>query len=293
VPDPRAYGAATERALYSLARGRCYFPECPELVIKLVEGEPATNVHIAHIRGANRHSARYDEAMTDEERAHFNNLMLMCAPHHRLIDTIKPEDYSVDLLASWKHEREKDSPGLDEGALNALTDADLERLLETVMSSARPERDTKLVVEGGMVVGHGRDMLSGSLEHLQSIIAKNDFLRGEAARFIVLTIRNVGTMRSSVESISIYMRYVQESGDEVETALVGNNQAPEHNPILPKALDVGDATQWFTPVEVFTWAWILDHEGQRFIDFRFKVTLGSGEELYSDPAPSALAQPWI
>lgn len=82
MPGPRDYGTGTEKALFLLSQGTCYYLDCKEPAIKFVEGYPATNLQIAHIRGANPGSARYDERMTDAERAHFSNLVLMCKPHH-------------------------------------------------------------------------------------------------------------------------------------------------------------------------------------------------------------------
>ncbi len=68
APGPRDYLVGTERALYAFARTTCYFPGCKTPVIVFVEGEPVSNAQIAHIRGANPGSPRYDPAMTDDER---------------------------------------------------------------------------------------------------------------------------------------------------------------------------------------------------------------------------------
>jgi hypothetical protein len=83
-------------------------------VIVLVDGEPASNVEIAHIRGAVLGSPRYDAAMTDDERRSFANLILLCTSHRKVVDRLHPGDYPVDVLAGWKaqHEREAGSMAL-------------------------------------------------------------------------------------------------------------------------------------------------------------------------------------
>ena len=74
MSGPRDYSAGTERALFLLAQGTCYYPDCPTRVITFVEeGVPVVNVHIAHISGAKPWSARFDPAMSDKERAAFDN----------------------------------------------------------------------------------------------------------------------------------------------------------------------------------------------------------------------------
>jgi hypothetical protein len=77
-PGPRDYLVGTERALYAFARTTCYFPGCKTSVIVFVESEPVSNAQIAHIRGANPGSPRYDPAMTDDERRSYANLILLC-----------------------------------------------------------------------------------------------------------------------------------------------------------------------------------------------------------------------
>ena len=120
MPGPRAYTNATRTALSSLANGCCYFPGCSTPIVVFVEGEPFLNVDIAHIRDA-KPGNRYDPAMTDEERAHFRNLILLCRPHHGLVDTLRPEEFSANLLENWKRDRENSAPLADPSQVEALT----------------------------------------------------------------------------------------------------------------------------------------------------------------------------
>lgn len=105
--------AITEKSiklLWSNAAGRCSFAECYErlTVERAASSAPHTLGEMAHIKGKNRGSNRYDEAQTDKERDSYENLILLCPNHHTLID--KPENeetYSVDVLTQMKITHEK------------------------------------------------------------------------------------------------------------------------------------------------------------------------------------------
>lgn len=107
TPGPRSYRSAVEKALFDAATGTCYFPGCAEPTIVFVEGHPVTNVDIAHIRGAQPGSARYDPSMSNAQRASFGNLILLCRPHHQLVDRVEADKYGVDVLQAWKAARRR------------------------------------------------------------------------------------------------------------------------------------------------------------------------------------------
>ncbi len=45
--------------------------------------------------------------MTNEERRSFPNLILLCVPHHDLIDHKEPDEYTVEILRVGRpHERQ-------------------------------------------------------------------------------------------------------------------------------------------------------------------------------------------
>jgi len=105
--------AITEKAiklLWSNAAGRCSFTDCEErlTVEQAAHSAPHTLGEMAHIKGKNKGSNRYDEAQTDKERDSYGNLILLCPNHHTLID--KPENeemYSVGVLTQMKIEHEE------------------------------------------------------------------------------------------------------------------------------------------------------------------------------------------
>lgn len=91
-----------------LSRARCYFPGCQVSILRFLNDEPYVDYQIAHIRDA-RPGNRYVEAMTDEARRSFANLILLCKPHHELVDTRHPDRYSIEDLEGWKRSREGDA----------------------------------------------------------------------------------------------------------------------------------------------------------------------------------------
>lgn len=62
---------------------------------------------ICHIHGLHPGSARYDPTMTDAERNDYDNLILMCPNHSRLIDDLEPDNYPADALRVMKERYEE------------------------------------------------------------------------------------------------------------------------------------------------------------------------------------------
>lgn len=69
--------------------------------------------HVAHIEDA-KPGNRFDRDMTDQERRAFANLILLCRPHHELVDKRKPAHFPTEVLTQWKVEREAEFPGVEE-----------------------------------------------------------------------------------------------------------------------------------------------------------------------------------
>lgn len=132
--DGRGVGAAKEsgrlkptqhtlRRLYLLSGNLCAFPECGHVMLN-EHGQFVGQV--AHIEAAEPLGPRYNPSMTDEDRRHITNLMLMCYAHHREVD-LNPGKYDVDSLRHYKrlHERQFSQGGrLISVALRDRTQAD-------------------------------------------------------------------------------------------------------------------------------------------------------------------------
>ena len=146
----RAYGVAVERKLYRVARGTCYFPDCKRAIIFDVGGQPVCDVEIAHIRGAEAGSARYDEGMSDADEA-FPNLILLCSGHHKLVDRDDVK-YSVEVLEKWKADNEDDDLAAMAGA---VLNEDLAAVLEEIVGRLRPHREVLVELECGVILPAG------------------------------------------------------------------------------------------------------------------------------------------
>lgn len=141
----RALSSGDKYALVLAARGDCYNPECHEPLMTERDGRPVANFVIAHVRDelppadpASDIGWRYWPAddMTVDQRNHFSNLLLLCAPCHKLIDKIDPRTYTVELLHEWKRTNEGERGAELAGTLGSVDQDTLEDLLGEVLRSS-------------------------------------------------------------------------------------------------------------------------------------------------------------
>lgn len=125
---PRAYSDKTLKRLFALSGNLCAFPGCHQL---MVNEKNAKDSNICHIEAANPDGERYNIHMTDEQRADYNNLILLCVQHHDETNDVKK--YTVDVLKQMKKDHEsqhlndrmKRNPSMLENTINALSKIDL------------------------------------------------------------------------------------------------------------------------------------------------------------------------
>src|SRR5664280_1931410 len=65
-------------------------------------GWKQVNADMCHIRGDSPGSARHDESMSPEDRRSFDNLIVLCPNHHNIIDNVRPDDFTVEVLEDMK-----------------------------------------------------------------------------------------------------------------------------------------------------------------------------------------------
>lgn len=117
---------STIRQLFAVSLNQCAFPDCTTPIIN-----SHTNTILAevcHIHAQRDGGPRYDASQSDEERHGYENLILMCRVHHKIIDA--PESlslYTADQLRQIKQAHEErakrstqDLPPLSDGVLKAL-----------------------------------------------------------------------------------------------------------------------------------------------------------------------------
>jgi HNH endonuclease len=140
MPGPRDYARSTIFSLATLGEGKCYWPKppCNAPVTVIINGGPVTNLQIAHIRAAKSNGPRYVPDMSDDERRSWKNLILLCTPHHTMIDKLKPDDYSIEDLEKWKSDRETGGLARLKG-LSDLTEDRLQEMLAYSIKEAQKE----------------------------------------------------------------------------------------------------------------------------------------------------------
>lgn len=147
----RQYKPTTVRKLDTLSGNQCYSPDCEKFLIAK-DGETITS-KICHIEAASPNGARYNSSMNDDERRHFNNLILLCDECHLIIDNkINESKYPVLLLQEWKRSHESkrleklnSNPSLLKIAINAIAEANFETSEAIDSSSLNPFKiDQKL-----------------------------------------------------------------------------------------------------------------------------------------------------
>ncbi|HRJ63289.1 SAVED domain-containing protein [uncultured Brevundimonas sp.] len=96
-------------ALWARAGGCCQYRGCSEyLVGDLIAGrEDGTFGFLAHIVADSPDGPRGDEVRSALLAKRLDNLMLMCARHHKLIDVDAPDDHPETLLVEMKAEHER------------------------------------------------------------------------------------------------------------------------------------------------------------------------------------------
>lgn len=98
---PSAPSPVTVKRLFAQSGNRCAFPKCP---IEIIQGATVVG-EICHIMAASPKGPRYDAQQTPEDRHGYDNLLLLCANHHKVIDDDE-EAYTVERLIEMKRSHE-------------------------------------------------------------------------------------------------------------------------------------------------------------------------------------------
>ena len=90
--------AKTLRLLYAHSGNCCAYEGCHNPIF---EDDGTLTGECCHIESYSPEGPRYNIQQSNEERNGYDNLMLMCARHHKIIDN-HPEQYSVEKLKHMK-----------------------------------------------------------------------------------------------------------------------------------------------------------------------------------------------
>lgn len=131
---PRDYSDKTIKRLFALSGNVCAFPGCTKT---MVNQHNAKDSNICHIEAANVGGERYNPNMSDEQRAGYDNLILLCVQHH---DATNDESiYTVEKMKEMKKNHESQflnqrinrNPSMLKNTITALSKIDLMNYPET------------------------------------------------------------------------------------------------------------------------------------------------------------------
>lgn len=89
------------RALFSRSGNQCAFPGCSQPLINVKNQFIA---QVCHIEAASEGGERYNPNSNDEYRRSYENLLLLCYPHH--IETNDVDEYPTERLLKMKRDHE-------------------------------------------------------------------------------------------------------------------------------------------------------------------------------------------
>lgn len=103
---PPDFSEPTKRLLAQRSAMICNNPDCSTVTVGPDDGGDGLALKIgeaAHIRAARENEGRFDDTMTDEDRAAPENGIWLCASCHTMVDKNKGAGFPARVLVEWKH----------------------------------------------------------------------------------------------------------------------------------------------------------------------------------------------
>jgi hypothetical protein len=130
----RNYTNKTLKRLFALSGNQCAFPGCEK---RIVNEKNAKDSNICHIQAASKDGERYNSLMTDEQRADYPNLILLCIQHHDKTNDVAK--YTVGVMEDMKQQHEsyllnekfRNNPSMLKNTINALSNINMENIHDT------------------------------------------------------------------------------------------------------------------------------------------------------------------
>lgn len=88
----------TIKKLFALSGNLCAFPSCS---LPMVESAGTLTGEICHIQARSKGGPRFNASLSIKDRSAFDNLILLCSHHHKIIDA-QPEIYTTETLIELK-----------------------------------------------------------------------------------------------------------------------------------------------------------------------------------------------
>jgi len=136
---PNGPSRPTVKRLFAVSGNKCAFPECDRPLV-----DPSTGSiigEICHIRGEKPGAKRYDPSQTNKERHGFDNLILLCALHHKIIDDDE-QAYTVERLREMKASHRGTTP-VDEATTERFV-SNVVQIAHTITNIIAPRGAVKI-----------------------------------------------------------------------------------------------------------------------------------------------------
>lgn len=152
--------AHTQRRLFAASGGYCQNPACNRELFVDAEGKSVHVAEMAHVFAASSEGPRANPDMSQADRGSFENLILLCANCHTLVDKA-PEAYPDDMMLGWKADHSKKLAAVF-GAVPYANRAEARSVVEPLLDENRAIFD-----QYGPHIEAGRDPESGAAERWQ------------------------------------------------------------------------------------------------------------------------------
>jgi hypothetical protein len=93
----------TQRRLFAASAGYCQNPACASELFVDASGRSVHVAEMAHVFAANNGGPRANPTLSAEERGAFENLVLLCANCHTMVDKA-PDAFPESMILAWKRE---------------------------------------------------------------------------------------------------------------------------------------------------------------------------------------------
>ena len=109
-------------------------------------GDPSVIIgQIAHIEAKSDAGPRANRSLSEQERDAYNNLILLCPTHHRLVD-VRNSTYTVDMLRDWKADRELKFLETLAQRITSISFAELDTVTKALVNNGEPSYDSITVI---------------------------------------------------------------------------------------------------------------------------------------------------
>ena len=131
----RRYTRPDLNLLWSRSGGLCGFPGCQVNCVEPANDNDASTTvgRIAHIEAHSDSGPRANPNLSQPERDAYDNLILICATHHDLVDG-QPNTYTVDTLRDWKTAQEERYRQFLAQAMPQITFVELEAITNVLVN---------------------------------------------------------------------------------------------------------------------------------------------------------------